>query len=51
MAKKIATELRWPEDLRDQVKAAAARNRRSTNSEILARLEKSLAADQQGEAA
>lgn len=51
MGKKIATELRWSTDLRDKVKAAAARNRRSANSEILARLEASLAADQRGEAA
>jgi hypothetical protein len=40
---KNVTQLRWPEGLRAAVVAAAAANRRSMNSEILARLENSFA--------
>jgi hypothetical protein len=36
-----STMLRWPPDLRQAVADAAGRNRRSMNSEILARLEAS----------
>lgn len=44
--KKVATELRWPDDMRAAVKAAAVRNRRSMNAEIVARLDASLQAEQ-----
>lgn len=37
----LSTMLRWPEGLRQSVVEAAQRNRRSMNSEILARLEAS----------
>lgn len=39
MKNDISTMLRWPQGLRQAVVEAAARNRRSMNSEILARLE------------
>lgn len=42
----VNTQLRWPAKLRDQITAAAAANRRSMNSEILARLEASIEAAQ-----
>ena len=43
--KTVNTQLRWPAALRDQITAAASRNRRSMNAEILSRLEASLDLD------
>lgn len=41
--------LRWHPELRKQIVSAARANRRSTNAEILCRLERDLAREAQGE--